>query len=149
MQALVNGRHRTAEYFGDVGMGQVAKSINNIVYDVNIAAICEIMPLAVRAGLTPATLEELLTTGSSRSFASEYFVPRILARAFDTDFSMRAAYKDILNVQDLATTCGAALPVTNAMIAVYQQAMADGHAEEPKSAMIKIFEKVLGLEVAR
>ena len=35
---------------GDIGMGQLMKAVNNIIYNVNIAAICEVMPLAVKAG---------------------------------------------------------------------------------------------------
>ena len=74
------------------------------------------MPLAVKAGLEPTKLAEVLTTASSRSFASEYFVPRILERRFEGDFSLRAAYKDIVNVQEVATRLEASLPVVEAMV---------------------------------
>ena len=30
---------------GEVGMGQLMKAVNNIIYNVNIAAFCEVMPL--------------------------------------------------------------------------------------------------------
>lgn len=132
---------------GPVGAGQLMKALNNIIYDVNIAAICEVLPLAVKAGLDPDTVAEVVTSGSSRSFASEYFVPRILERRFDTDFAMAAAYKDIVNVQELATRLGASTPVVNAMIATYQHAIALGFGVEPKSAMVKVYERVLGQEV--
>ena len=33
---------------GEVDMGQLMKAFNNIVYNVTIAAICEVMPLAVK-----------------------------------------------------------------------------------------------------
>jgi 3-hydroxyisobutyrate dehydrogenase-like beta-hydroxyacid dehydrogenase len=56
------------------------KAINNIIYDVNIVALGEGRPLAVAAGLDPDEVARLVTTGSSRSFASEYFVPRMMAR---------------------------------------------------------------------
>ena len=54
---------------GAVGAGQLMKAVNNIIYDVNIAAFCEVLPLAIKAGLPPEQLEKVLTTGSSRSFA--------------------------------------------------------------------------------
>ena len=38
------------------------------------------------------------------------------------------------------------LPVVNAMIASYQAAIADGHGDLPKSAMLKVYEKALGVE---
>ncbi len=132
---------------GEVGMGQLMKAFNNIIYNVNIAAICEVMPLAVKAGLEPGKLAEVLTTASSRSFASQYFVPRILARQFDGDYSMQAAYKDIVNVQEAAARCQASIPVVDAMIATYKAAIDMGFGEQPKSAMIKVYEKHLDREV--
>lgn len=132
---------------GEVGMGQLMKAVNNIIYDVNIAAICEVMPLAVKAGLGADKLAEVLTTASSRSFASEYFVPRILDRRFDGDFSLQAAYKDIVNVRELATRLHASTPVVDAMVATYQAAIDMGLGGEPKSAMIKVYEQKLDQEV--
>lgn len=132
---------------GAVGTGQLMKAVNNIIYDVNIAAFCEVLPLAIKAGLQPEQLEQVLTTGSSRSFASEYFVPRILARRFEGDFSMQAAYKDIVNIQEAAAEHGVALPVVEAMVATYRAAIDMGLGDQPKSAMVKVYEERSGQEV--
>ena len=132
---------------GEVGTGQLMKAVNNIIYDVNIAAIAEVMPLAVKAGLEPETLAKVLTTASARSFASEYFVPRILEGRFEGDFSMAAAYKDIVNIQETAVRHQASLPVVEAMVSTYQAAMDMGFGDEPKSAMIKVYEERLDQQV--
>ena len=128
---------------GDTGMGQLMKAVNNIIYNVNIAAVCEVMPLAMKAGLAADKLAEVLTTASSRSFASEYFVPRILERRFEGDFSMQAAYKDIVNVRQLAERLEASMPVVDAMVKTYDAAIEQGFGAEPKSAMVKVYEKKL------
>ena len=52
---------------GDVGKGQLTKAVNNIIYNINIAGFCEVLPLAVKAGLDPTLLETLILGGSSRS----------------------------------------------------------------------------------
>ena len=132
---------------GEVGMGQLMKAVNNIIYNVNIAAICEVMPLAVKAGLAPDKLAEVLTTASSRSFASEYFVPRILERKFDGDFSLQAAFKDIVNIQETAARFQATMPVVDAMVSTYQSAIDMGFGDQPKSAMVKVYEQQLDQEV--
>ncbi|MDC1198916.1 NAD(P)-dependent oxidoreductase [bacterium] len=134
---------------GPVGSGQAMKAINNIIYDVNIAALCEVLPLAIAVGLDPEQLARLVTTASSRSFASEYFVPRILERRFDTDFTLKDAYKDIVNVQRMGVETRASLPVVNAMIGSYQAAIAAGFGDEPKSAMLKVYENALGVQFGR
>ena len=132
---------------GGVGMGQLMKAVNNIVYDVNIAAFCEVLPFAVKAGLQPRQLAEVLTTGTARSFASEHFVPRILERRFEGDFSLQAAYKDITNVQEAAAQVDASLPLVEAMVSTYRAAVEMGFGAQAKSAMIKVYEERLGQQV--
>ncbi|OED35252.1 hypothetical protein AB833_31160 [Chromatiales bacterium (ex Bugula neritina AB1)] len=134
---------------GDIGSGQMMKAVNNIMYNINIAGFCEVLPLAVKAGLDPLMVESLLTGGSSSSFASEHFVPRILDRKFDGDFPMKAAYKDILNIQDIASEVEAHLPLVSAMVETYDEAIAAGYGGESKSAMIKVSEQRLGVTVRR
>ena len=76
-------------------------------------------------------------------------MPRILDRNFDSDFSMEDAYKDIINVQELATKYRAAIPITNSMSSSYQSTIGLGFGKEPKSAMIKFYESILGVAVNR
>lgn len=134
---------------GPIGCGQAMKAINNIIYNINIAGLCEVLPLAVAVGLDPEQVGRLVTSASSRSFASDYFVPRMLERRFDTDFAMNDAYKDIINVQNMGIETRASLPVVNAMISSYQAAISAGFGDEPKSAMLKVYEKALGVTFAK
>ncbi len=131
---------------GPLGCGQAMKAINNIIYNINIVGLCEVLPLAVAVGLDPDEVARVVTSASSRSFASEYFVPRMMERRFDTDFAMEDAYKDIVNVQRMGIEQRAMLPVVNAMVSSYQAAMAAGYAREPKSAMLKVYETALGVQ---
>jgi 3-hydroxyisobutyrate dehydrogenase-like beta-hydroxyacid dehydrogenase len=133
-------------YCGESGAGQMMKAVNNIIYDINIVALCEVLPLAVAGGLSTEALTQVVTTASARSFAGDHFVPRMLARQFDDDFPMEDAYKDILNVQRIAIEKRAMTPLVNAMTSSYQNAIAAGYGREPKSAIIKIYEKALGTE---
>lgn len=131
---------------GALGSGQAMKAINNVIYDINIVALCEMLPLAVAMGLDSDAVAKVVTTASARSFASEYFVPRMMDRKFDTDFAMGDAFKDIVNVQKMALETNAMLPVTNAMIASYQAAMLAGFENEPKSAILKVYENALKVQ---
>jgi len=149
VRALLEMVGRDIIHCGALGSGQLMKAVNNVIYDINIAALCEVLPLAVKAGLDPETVARVVTSGSSRSFASDYFVPRILEGRFDSDFAMGAAWKDIVNVQEMAVRHGAMTPVVNAMTAIYQSAMVQGLADEPKSAMIKLYEGVLDIQVRK
>jgi 3-hydroxyisobutyrate dehydrogenase-like beta-hydroxyacid dehydrogenase len=134
---------------GDVGSGQLMKAVNNIIYDINIVALCEILPLAVSGGLSVDALHQVVTTASARSFAGDHFVPRMLDRHFTDDFAMKNAYKDILNVQKLAVEKKAMTPLMNAMTSSYQNAIAQGLGDEPKSAILKVYERALGTKFSR
>ncbi len=134
---------------GPVGTGQAMKALNNIIYNVHIATLAEVLPLTVAVGLDPEQVAEMVMSGSSRSFASEYFVPRMLDGKFDTDFTLSAAYKDIVNVERMAEEAGAMLPVVNAMIGSYKAAIEAGYGDEPKSAMLKVYEDALGVTFRR
>ena len=80
-------------YCGRSGTGQMMKTFNNIVYNINIAAISEILSVAKKVGLDPVAFTKLLVTGSGRSFASEHFLPKILKREFEGDYKLKAAHK--------------------------------------------------------
>jgi len=134
---------------GDAGSGQMMKAINNIVYNININAVCELLPLATKAGLHPHALETVLTHGSSRSFASEHFVPRILDRHFDNDFSMDSAYKDLINIRKIKNQFNAEMPLFEAMEERYKQTQSAGFGSEPKSALVKLYEQTLAVIVKR
>ena len=133
-------------YCGESGTGQMMKAVNNIIYNINIVALCEVLPLAVAGGLATDALTKVVTTASSRSFAADHFIPRMLERQFNDDFAMESAYKDILNIQRIAVENKALTPLVNAMTSSYQTAISAGLGSEPKSAIIKIYEQVLGTE---
>ncbi|MEP2545002.1 MAG: NAD(P)-dependent oxidoreductase [Alphaproteobacteria bacterium] len=131
---------------GPLGAGQAMKGLNNVIYNINIAAFCELLPLALKSGMGVEALEKLVLTGSSRSFASEHFVPKVLNGDFSGDFPMQGAYKDILNVQSLAKDADAATPLADAMTAIYERALEAGYGQGPKSSMIKLYEEDLGIK---
>ncbi|MDH3713908.1 MAG: NAD(P)-dependent oxidoreductase [Gammaproteobacteria bacterium] len=139
----------TIIHCGALGCGQMMKAFNNVILDINIAAFCELLPLAVKAGLDAGQIAEVVMNGSSRSFASEHFVPKILTGQFDNDYSMRDAYKDIVNVEEIAARNDASIPLMEAMHRIYREAMEKGFGQQPKSAMIKLYEAQLALQVRR
>ena len=69
-------------YMGVHGCGQLTKAINNILFDINIAAFAEILPMAVKLGLDPEAIGAVVNNSSGKSYASDFFIPRILRRHF-------------------------------------------------------------------
>jgi 3-hydroxyisobutyrate dehydrogenase-like beta-hydroxyacid dehydrogenase len=134
-------------HMGPAGSGQLTKTINNVLYDINIAALAEVLPMAVAMRLDPEQVAQVVTTGTSRSYASQYFVPRILQGRFDEGYPMGAAYKDLVAAAAIAAENGFPMPVTAAATATYQTALRQGHADKDKGAMVLPFEELLGVRV--
>lgn len=133
-------------HVGKCGNGQLAKLVNQLLYDINAAAIAEILPLSVKLGLDSRTVGEIVNSGTGRSHASEYFIPRDLAGIFHEGYPLEKAYKDLVSAAELGAREGIPLPVLGAATAVYQTAMLQGYGAESKGAMIKVYEKLLGVE---
>jgi len=70
-------------FMGPAGSGQLTKLINQLLFDINAAALGEILPMAVKMGLDPDLVGEVINSGTGRSYASEFFIPRILRRRFN------------------------------------------------------------------
>ena len=131
-------------YMGPVGSGQLTKLINQLLFDINMAALAEILPVAAKLGLDPGLVGEVVNSGTGRSYASEFFIPNILNGEFGKGYPMAAAYKDLISGAELSARQAIPLPVLAAATATYQRALAEGHGDKDKGAMILVFEKLLG-----
>jgi 3-hydroxyisobutyrate dehydrogenase-like beta-hydroxyacid dehydrogenase len=132
-------------YMGKTGSGQLAKLINQLLFNVNLAALAEVLPLAVKLGLDPERMEQVINTGTGQSFASRHFVPGILENHFDRGYSLEAAFKDMQSADNIMERLGYQMPVVMAATETYQTALAKGLGKEDKGAMIKVHEEKLGV----
>jgi 3-hydroxyisobutyrate dehydrogenase-like beta-hydroxyacid dehydrogenase len=133
-------------YMGDVGSGQLTKLINQLLFNISAAAIAEVLPMAVKLGLDPEKVTQVITTGTGRSFAAEFFTPLILEDRFDQGYPLKSAYKDMISAADICSQQKIPLPLVQAATTTYQMALADGHGDEDKGAMIKVFERLLNVK---
>ncbi|MFZ2530102.1 MAG: NAD(P)-dependent oxidoreductase [Rhodococcus sp. (in: high G+C Gram-positive bacteria)] len=61
-------------HLGGIGSGQVAKLLNNVLFTANLATSASTVELGESLGVDPAKLGEVLTHGTSNSFALGRFV---------------------------------------------------------------------------
>lgn len=132
-------------HMGDIGAGQLAKLINQLLFDINAAALAEILPMASRMGLDAQKVAAIVNSGTGRSYASEFFLPRILKGSFHDGYPMRHAYKDLVSGAEISAAQGIPLPVLAAATATYQQALLRGYGDLDKGGMIRVFEDLLGI----
>lgn len=133
-------------HMGAVGNGQLTKMLNNILYNSNIAALAEVLPMSVKLGLDPEKVARVINHGSGHSFASEAFIPNILEGCFDKSYPLEHAYKDMLHALEISARKKIPLPMVHTAATTYQMALNSGWGREDKGAMIKVFETALGVK---
>jgi len=133
-------------YMGPEGSGQLTKLINQLLFDINAATLGEILPMAVKMGLDPDLVGEVINSGTGRSYASEFFISRILKGHFSEGYPMKKAYKDLVNGAELGANLCIPMPVLGAATATYQMALLRGHGDKDKGGMVRVFEELLGAE---
>lgn len=147
MRPLLEQMGTVVEYMGPSGNGQLTKMANNALYNISVAAMAEMLPLAVRLGLDPDKVRRVVGSGSGQSFGFDYFAPRVLAGVFDQGYPMASAFKDMVALMERANQVHAPMPVASAAMQTYRMALAEGYGAQAKGAMIKVWERVMGIQV--
>lgn len=131
---------------GDVGAGQLGKLVNQLLFDINVAALAEILALSAKLGLDPEKTIQIATTGTGKSWASEFFAHRIAANNFGDGYSMDNAYKDLISASEISANLRIPMPILHAATSIYQMSLCSGLGGEDKGAMIKVYERFLGVQ---
>ncbi len=136
------------QHFGPVGAGCVAKLANQIVVGATNAVLAEAYVLAVRNGLDPQQLFDMLRTARANSATHELLLPNIvLPRKFDAAFAVNLLSKDLGLALALGRDSGVRLLVTNLVDQLFQEAQARGYGDQDIGAIFRPLEELAGVEV--
>lgn len=134
---------------GGIGCGQLAKLVNQLLFDINAAALAEILPMSAKMGLDSCKMGEIINSSTGRSYASEFFIPRDLEGVYSEGYAMENAYKDLISAAELGARQRIPMPLTNAAIMTFQVSLLKGFGNESKGAMIKVYEDLLGVKFSK
>lgn len=135
---------RTVALMGPSGSGALTKIVNNVLMAANLAVAMEGLLFAVKAGLDPQALFEVVRTASGASRTWERNAPRILSREFGKDGSAYLTSKDQELAHELAAGMGLDLPVFESSRAFWKAAVESGLGEEDPSHAVTMLEQRLG-----
>ena len=127
---------------GDVGCGQVVKLINNTLVFEHVAALAEMMVVAERAGVSPATLAQAVSKGSGDSFVlrnhgTNAMVPRNFPeKAFPSHYIL----KDLGYAIELAESCNVEPRLPKLVAQYYRSAVEKGIGDKYFPAIIEIID---------
>jgi 3-hydroxyisobutyrate dehydrogenase-like beta-hydroxyacid dehydrogenase len=135
-------------HVGALGHGLAMKLLNNMLGQIQTVAIAEALVYGVKAGLDPQKIYDVIRVSTGSSVQFENRVPRMLKRDFTPGGTIDISYKDQELETAFAKRLGVPLLLANVSQQVYQMARAQGLNKEDGSAIIKVFEKLVGVSVS-
>ena len=121
---------------GDVGAGQLAKSVNQICIAGVVQGIAEGLHFARANGLDEAKVIEAISAGAAQSWQMQNRWKTMVDGRFDFGFAVDWMRKDLRIALDAARASKASLPLTALVDQFYADIQADGHGRWDTSSLI-------------
>ncbi len=134
-------------HVGDVGTGNVAKLVNNMLAFIHMMGAAEALVLGTKAGVDPNVLWEIVKASSGGSFVWNSATRAILRDRLAPTFTVNLARKDIGLATDLGDELGVPLQMAKMAESLIENYQHTGYAQEDILATIKELEKQTGTSV--
>ena len=137
----------SALLIGGPGAGSVTKLANQIMVNLNIAAVSEALVLATKAGVDPMKVYKAVRNGLAGSAVLDAKAPMMCQRNFKPGGTIRVNHKDIKNVLATAHEIDVPLPLTAQLFEIQQALKVSGHMDDDHSGYVQYFEQLSGVTV--
>jgi 3-hydroxyisobutyrate dehydrogenase-like beta-hydroxyacid dehydrogenase len=140
------GFARVSHYLGAFGNGSRMKFVANLLVAVHNAAAAEAIVLGTKAGLDPQRILEVIGSGAGTSRIFELRGPMMAKGVYTPPTAtMHVLQKDSAIIGDFARALGVATPMLDAAAPLYDEAEAQGYAEEDVGAVHAVLARRAGL----
>jgi 3-hydroxyisobutyrate dehydrogenase-like beta-hydroxyacid dehydrogenase len=129
---------RAVTLMGSAGSGQLTKMVNQICIAGLVEALSEGIHFAMRAGLDPERVLDVISKGAAQSWQMENRGKTMIAGKFDFGFAVDWMRKDLAICLTEARRNGAMLPVTAVVDQFYAQLQARGGGRADTSSLIRL-----------
>ncbi|MBP2633517.1 MAG: 2-hydroxy-3-oxopropionate reductase [Firmicutes bacterium] len=140
---------KSVTVIGPNGSGSVAKLANQIIVNLNIAAVSEALVLAQKAGANPEKVYQAIRGGLAGSVVLDAKAPMMYNRNFKPGGTLAINLKDITNVMDTAQSLDVPLLLTSQLKQIMHSLKADGHIMDDHAGIVQFYEKLAGVEVKK
>jgi L-threonate 2-dehydrogenase len=130
------------------GMGSTAKMINQLLCGVHIAAAAEALHLAERAGVSTATMHQIISGSAGNSWMWGDRGPRMMQDDPAVTSAVDIFVKDMGIVLGEARSLKAGLPLSSAAMQMFLAASGLGHGAADDSQVIRAYRALNGAGAA-
>lgn len=135
---VMDSYSRAATLMGGVGAGQLTKMVNQICIAGLLQGLSEGMNFALKAGLNPELVVEVISKGAAGSWQMENRALTMAEDKFDFGFAVNWMRKDLKIVLEEAQRNKARLPTTALIDQFYAQVQERGGARWDTSSLIHL-----------
>jgi len=146
VEPFMPGFSRSHHYLGEFGNGSRMKFVANLLVAIHNVSAAEAFALGMKGGLDPQTIYNVISDGAGASRMFQIRGPQMVAGRYDdAGIKVELFQKDMKIIADFAARNGVSTPLFNASAAIYNAAMAQGHAEEDTASVCAVLEKLSGI----
>jgi 3-hydroxyisobutyrate dehydrogenase-like beta-hydroxyacid dehydrogenase len=132
---------------GDVGCGNAAKLVNNLISLACNSISAEGFVLGVKAGINPKVLLEIIKVSTGNNWCAQQYPNTVFKGNFEPGFRVGLAYKDIGLALALGKEYGVPLPVGAAVQQDLHDTIAAGFTDKGIDSVILPLENIVGVKV--
>ena len=133
-------------YMGRAGAGQNTKMANQILVAGTMIGVCESLLYAVKLGLDPQAVIDIISKGAAGSWSISNLGPRLVRGDFQTGFLVRHFIKDMGIALQEAAAVGLSMPGLALVHQLYVAAMAQGHGDCTTQALYLALKSLNGMK---
>ncbi len=143
------GFAREAHDLGEFGNGSKMKYVANLLVAIHNVAAAEALVLGMKAGLDPVAILKVVPPGAGGSRMLEVRGP-VMAEGHWGEPTMRVStwHKDLKIIGEYARSVGCPIPMMDATLPIYAQALKQGHGEHDTAAVCAVLERMAGVKRA-
>lgn len=141
-----SGFARSSHYLGAFGNGSRMKFVANLLVAAHTAAAAEAIVLGTKAGLDPQRILEVIGSGAGTSKIFELRGPMMAKGVYTPPTAtMHTLQKDSAIIAEFARALGVDTPMLRAAAPLYDEAEAQGYAEQDVGAVHAVLARRAGL----
>ncbi|MBI36525.1 MAG: 2-hydroxy-3-oxopropionate reductase [Alphaproteobacteria bacterium] len=127
-------------HIGEIGAGQVAKTANQSIVGITLAAVAEGLTLAKQAGVDPAKVRLALQGGFAESRVLDLHGGRMVERMFEPGGPARVQLKDLDQALELADQVGLKTPTVRNAQTLWKKMVDNGLGDLDQAGIIRVIE---------
>ena len=131
------------------GAGSAMKATNQMLAGIHIASMAEAITFALAQGISPERFLEVVSQSAGTSWMLENRAPHIIEGDYTPRSTINIWPKDLGIVMDIAQNSGFSAPITEAALALFKEAAAQGFGAEDDAALAKLYAKAAGLTLPK